>query len=346
MTRSCRFTDDFRAAFNQVNTVCCAQQAGGARGASCRSGIPFECDVACAEELLPFMEDCFRHAGNMDNIHRDLYSSLQMECELIAFAPHVSNIEETGHRHNPKTEALLPVVPCDRATLSDRLVEISAQCCIRGALDCQGVVPDTCSLECAAVFLPFWAQCATDFADYFFGAVDVSLLNTFAGSCADLHGSSLHGSVGSSIGGNMYEGAVVQQRQCQPSVVLSQCSRPIPAEDACETPCMQTLVHQFDDCAAHSDLAPMLHPLRGAVDVCRTVVAISTDHSTPPPPPPPVRPACPDDPNGVIASQGYSCDVLVDSLAVFGGCDFLLSPEHGTVAHQCPARCHQPCGGH
>ena len=329
-----------------------ARCAGGVDGAStdsCRSGIPFECDVACSQALLPFMSECFNHARNMDRIHRDLYNSLQMECELMEFAPHVHG--ETGHRLNPKTEALLPVAPCDRDTLGDRLTGISDVCCIRGALDCSGVVPDTCSRECAAVFLPFWAQCATDFADYFFGVVDVPTLNRFAGSCADMHGESLHsealsigddGAVGSDVS------VVIEHRPCQAEEVVRRCSQHVPVGDACDTPCMQSLVLQFEDCmASTADLQSLLHPLTGAVDVCRALLSATGGvpvevSPPPPPPPPPSSPQCADDPHGVIAAQGYTCDELVTSVAAYGGCQFQLSPTLGIVAHHCPARCRAP----
>ena len=287
------------------------------------------------------MPGCFRHARNMDGIHRDLYSSLQMECELMEFAPRVVD-GETGHRQNAKAEALLPVVPCDRASLGDRLNEISDHCCVRGALNCQGEVPDTCSLDCAAFFLPFWAQCATDFTDYFFGVVDVSVLNTFAGSCADMHGESLYASALSVSASGGDGSAVIERRPCQPGVVRRQCSQHVPVEDACETPCMQLLVFQFEDCvASNADLNGMLHPLTGAVDVCRAALAITGQEV--PPPPPPLPPNCADDSRGAIAAQGYTCDDLVTSVAAFGGCQFELSPQLGTVASQCPARCHEPC---
>jgi hypothetical protein len=43
--------------------------------------------------------------------------------------------------------------------ISSRAAAVSAECCDEPSEDCSGGVPHTCNVGCAAVFLPFWADC-------------------------------------------------------------------------------------------------------------------------------------------------------------------------------------------
>merc|ERR1711969_483936 len=48
---------------------------------------------------------------------------------------------------------------CKPADLAARATEITAECCDEPSEDCTGGTPHTCNAGCAAIFLPFWAEC-------------------------------------------------------------------------------------------------------------------------------------------------------------------------------------------
>ena len=55
---------------------------------------------------------------------------------------------------------------------------------------------------------------------------------------------------------------------------------------------------------------------------------------------------CVDDPDGVIASQGYTCSELIQSVTAYGGCNFRLTSngqDIGAVGDLCHASCRTPC---
>jgi hypothetical protein len=352
--RPCRLTGDFVTQFDVVNT-CCAPQPGGAAGASCSTGVPFDCDVGCSQMLLPSMDQCFRHARNMDSIHAQLYSGLEMECELMEYLP-------GGHRGmNPKVEAPLPIVPCDRSAIGDQLQAITDNCCIRGALNCQGTVPDACSLQCAAVFLPFWAQCAVDFTDTYFGALDVELMHTFARTCLESWATEvleLYEAIDEqAAAGPPVEHHPIPRQACHPSAVRRACAVTAPVMDdssVCSNACVDLLVGSFDDCMASSNVefATLVSRWGGPVAICRTLIE-GTGAATPlQPVDSGVGPAdavalgCVDDPDGVIASQGYTCSELIQSVTAYGGCNFRLTSngqDIGAVGDLCHASCRTPC---
>ena len=58
------------------------------------------------------------------------------------------------HRRTQSGEA-----SCDADELSWRMGDINHECCDEASEDCSGGYPHSCNAGCAAVFLPFWAEC-------------------------------------------------------------------------------------------------------------------------------------------------------------------------------------------
>jgi hypothetical protein len=48
---------------------------------------------------------------------------------------------------------------CDADELSWRTGDINRECCDEASEDCSGGYPHSCNAGCAALFLPFWAEC-------------------------------------------------------------------------------------------------------------------------------------------------------------------------------------------
>ena len=48
---------------------------------------------------------------------------------------------------------------CSADDLPSRTAQITAACCDEAGEDCTGGTPHTCNADCAAIFLPFWADC-------------------------------------------------------------------------------------------------------------------------------------------------------------------------------------------
>ena len=63
---------------------------------------------------------------------------------------------ENEHRRAQSAEA-----SCDSDELSWRTDDIDRECCDEPSEDCSSGYPRTCNAGCAALFLPFWAECRT-----------------------------------------------------------------------------------------------------------------------------------------------------------------------------------------
>ena len=66
----------------------------------------------------------------------------------------------------------LQAATCESTEVTSRTAEINEQCCGEDDKECEGGTPTSCDAGCAAVFLPFWADCASQFQ--FLGMGDLS----------------------------------------------------------------------------------------------------------------------------------------------------------------------------
>eukprot|EP01046_Picozoa_sp_COSAG06_P007708 COSAG06_NODE_381_length_16594_cov_7.199454_3_plen_2083_part_00 len=99
----------------------------------CSGGFPASCNAGCAVLLLPFFSDCSSLLG----VH------------AVEFAATVEMCQAT-----------LEGVPSDACDLSTRTIAVNSECCDEPSEDCSSGTPSSCNVGCAAVVLPFFADCS------------------------------------------------------------------------------------------------------------------------------------------------------------------------------------------
>jgi hypothetical protein len=139
--------------------------AANAAARASRSRTAQVVEGAAPHDIL--QADSQRSAANDDGAEKprrilqtggdDLHQSVDVHAENARIIKRtVTRLQPAGGRHRRMQSG---TGDCDAGELPSRTAAITAECCDEASEDCTDGYPHTCNAGCAAVFLPFWADC-------------------------------------------------------------------------------------------------------------------------------------------------------------------------------------------
>lgn len=177
--------DDFDDRSAEVTAQCCPSDDS----CDASDGMPHTCDLACALEFVPFVDQCHSLLeevmeseiasfdalstqclqGKMPQLRAEANDLIARGCVLEGFtAPPPPPAQPPsgggGHRmlqgllglhHHTHQES------CPWDSFNDRAEAVNAACCYADPSVCTGGVPTRCDAQCAVVFPTFFDECAT-----------------------------------------------------------------------------------------------------------------------------------------------------------------------------------------